>query len=224
VKRLWQRYAERIDSASLRERAMIFAAAALVLVTVLQTVFIEPQLREQRRLAAEQAQRLAESAKMQAELQKLALSRRNDPNAEARKRIGALRDELQGLNAQIVEQQKKFTAPEQMRTVLEEMLSRNRKLKLMDLKTLPPATLSDARAQEGARGAASPAERLIYRHGLEITLSGAYLDMLSYLSELEHLPTQIYWGSMDFSVAEYPNATLKIVVYTLSLDRAWMVV
>jgi MSHA biogenesis protein MshJ len=161
---------------------------------------------------------------MQAELQKLALSRRNDPNAEARKRIGALRDELQGLNAQIVEQQKKFTAPEQMRTVLEEMLSRNRKLKLMDLKTLPPATLSDARAQEGARGAASPAERLIYRHGLEITLSGAYLDMLSYLSELEHLPTQIYWGSMDFSVAEYPNATLKIVVYTLSLDRAWMVV
>ncbi|HEX2566489.1 MAG TPA: hypothetical protein VHL85_06495 [Burkholderiales bacterium] len=224
MKRLWQRYAERIDSASLRERAMIFAAAALVLVTVLQTVFIEPQLREQRRLAAEQAQRLAESAKMQAELQKLALSRRNDPNAEARKRIGALRDELQGLNAQIVEQQKKFTAPEQMRTVLEEMLSRNRKLKLMDLKTLPPATLSDARAQEGARGAASPAERLIYRHGLEITLSGAYLDMLSYLSELEHLPTQIYWGSMDFSVAEYPNATLKIVVYTLSLDRAWMVV
>lgn len=222
MKQLWQRYAARIDSASLRERAMIFAAAALVLVTVLESLFIEPQLREQRRLAAEQTQRQAESAKMQAELQKLALSRRNDPNVEARQRIASLRDELQSLNAQITEQQKKFTAPEQMRTVLEEMLARNRKLRLMDLKTLPPMALSDAKAQEGAKG--SPAERLIYRHGLEITLSGTYLDMLAYLTELEHLPTQMYWGSMDFSVAEYPTATLKLVVYTLSLDRAWMVV
>lgn len=222
MKQLWQRYSARIDSASLRERAMIFAAAALVLVTVLQSLLIEPQLREQRRLAAEQVQRQAESAKLQAELQKLALSRRNDPNVEARQRIATLREELQALNVQIVEQQKKFTAPEQMRTVLEEMLARNRKLRLMDLKTLPPATLSDVKAQEGS--SASPAERLIYRHGLEITLSGTYLDMLSYLSELEHLPTQMYWGSMDFSVAEYPTATLKLVVYTLSLDRAWMVV
>ena len=222
MKQLWQRYAARIDSASLRERAMIFAAAALVLVTALESLFIEPQLREQRRLAAEQTQRQAESAKLQAELQKLALSRRNDPNAEARQRIASLGAELQNLNAQIAEQQKKFTAPEQMRTVLEEMLARNRKLRLMDLKTLPPATLSDAKAQDGAKG--SPAERLIYRHGLEITLSGTYLDMLSYLTELEHLPTQMYWGSMDFSVAEYPNATLKLVVYTLSLDRAWMTV
>ena len=222
MKQLWQRYSARIDSASMRERAMIFAAAALVLVTVLQSLFIEPQLREQRRLAAEQSQRQAESAKLQAELQKLALSRRNDPNVEARQRIASLREELEGLNAQIVEQQKKFTAPEQMRTVLEEMLARNRKLRLMDLKTLPPATLSEVKAQDGSK--ASPAERLIYRHGLEITLSGTYLDMLAYLSELEHLPTQMYWGSMEFSVAEYPSATLKLVVYTLSLDRAWMVV
>ena len=224
MRQLWQRYSARIDSASLRERAMMFAAAALVLVTALQSAFIEPQLREQRRLAAEQTQRQAESAKLQAELQNLALSRRTDPNVEARQRIASLRDELQDLNGKIAEQQKKFTAPDQMRTVLEEMLARNRKLKLVDLKTLPPATLSDARAQEGSKTQATAAERLIYRHGLEVTLSGTYLDMLTYLSELEHLPTQMYWGSMDFSVAEYPNATLKLVVYTLSLDRAWMVV
>jgi MSHA biogenesis protein MshJ len=224
VKLLWQRYSARVDAASLRERAMIFAAAALVLVTVLQSVFIEPQLREQRRLAAEQTQRQAESAKVQAELQNIALSRRSDPNVEARQRIALLREELQTLNGRIVEQQKKFTAPEQMRTLLEEILARNRKLKLTDLKTLPPVPLSDAKAQDASKSPASQAERLIYRHGLEITLSGAYLDMLSYLSELEHLPTQVYWGSMDFTVAEYPNATLKLVVYTLSLDRAWMVV
>ena len=225
MKKLWQRYAQRIDAASLRERLMMFAAAALVLVTVLQSALIEPQLRERQRLTALQAQREAESAKLQAEFQKLALARRQDPNIEARKRLETLREELVKLNASIVEQQKKFTAPDQMRTVLEDMLVRNRRLRLVDLKTLPTTTLSGARVQNAAgKPAAGGTERLIYRHGLEITLSGAYLDMLTYLAEIEKLPTQIYWGSMEFSVSEYPTATLKLVVYTVSLDRAWMVV
>lgn len=224
MKQLWVRYAQRIDSASLRERVMIFAAAALVLVTVLQSALIEPQLRQQRQLSALEAQRQAESTKLQAELLKIAAGQREDPAIQARKQLEAMRAELAKLNAQIVEQQKKFTAPDQMRNVLEDILARNRKLRLVDLKTLPPVTLSEARAQEPRKPAAGGAERLMYRHGIEITLSGGYLDMLSYLQELEKLPTQMYWGSMDFSVAEYPNATLKLVVYTLSLDRAWMVV
>jgi MSHA biogenesis protein MshJ len=226
VKALWARYAERINAATLRERAMMFAAAALVLVTVLYSMIIEPQVREQRRLSAQQVQRQAESAKLQAELQKLALSRRQDPNLEARRRIEALRGELAQLNSEIADEQKKFTAPEQMRAVLEEVLVQNRKLRLMDLKTLPPAPLSELRAQEPASGkpAAPAAEKLIYRHGLQLTLSGTYLDMLAYLTALEKLSARVYWGSMELSVVEYPTVTLKLTVYTVSLDRAWMVV
>ena len=224
MKQYLLRYAQRIDAASVRERAMMFGAAVLVLVTVLHSIFIEPQLREQRRLSAMQAQRQADAVKLQADLVRIAATQRQDPAIEARKKLESMREEMAKLNAQIVEQQKKFTAPDQMRSVLEDMLARNRKLRLVDMKTLPPVTLSEARAQEAGKPAASNAERLMYRHGIEITLSGGYLDMLDYLRELEKLPTQMYWGSMDFSVAEYPNATLKLVVYTLSLDRAWMVV
>jgi MSHA biogenesis protein MshJ len=218
------RYAQRIDSATLRERFMMFAAGLLIVVGTLHAALVEPQVAEQRRLTAQQAQRQLEGAKLQAEVQKLASGRRQDPNAEARARVDALRQELAQLNGAIAEEQKKFTAPEQMRTVLEEMLSRNRKLRLMDMKTLPLATLSDARTQDSSGKAASGADRLIYRHGVQITLSGTYLDMLGYLTELEKLTTQMYWGGMELNVAEYPSATLKLTVYTLSLDRAWMVV
>ena len=136
-----------------------------------------------------------------------------------------MRGELAGLNDAITREHKKFTAPEQMSSVLEEMLTRNRKLRLMEMKTLPPATMSEARgADTPGKPAAAGAERLIYRHGVEITLSGAYLDMLAYLGDLEKLPTQMYWGAMEFSVADYPSATLKLTVYTVSLDKAWLVV
>jgi len=107
-----------------------------------------------------------------------------------------------------------------MGSVLEEILARNRRLRLMGMKTLPVVALSDANGAKAGPGV----ERMIYRHGIEITLTGTYLDMLGYLTALENLSTQMYWGSMDLSVDEYPTATLKLVVYTVSLDRAWMVV
>ena len=231
MKKIWQRYAERIDAATTRERALMFGAAVLIVVAALHSLFLEPQLREQRRLAGLQAARLAEAAKLQAELQKIASGHVQDPNVEARKRLIALRAEIETLGNAIVEQQKKFTAPDQMGAVLSDILTRNGKLRLVDMKTLPPQTLSEGRPQPAPKPApgapatsAGGAERLIYQHGLEITLSGTYLDMLAYLTALENLPSQMYWGSMDLNVAEYPTATLKVVVYTLSLDRAWMLV
>jgi MSHA biogenesis protein MshJ len=64
----------------------------------------------------------------------------------------------------------------------------------------------------------------VFRHGVELTLAGSYLDLHAYLSALEGLSTQLYWGRAEMSVAEYPVATLKLTVYTLSFDQAWLVV
>ena len=75
MKALLKRYAERIDAATLRERAMIFAAAALVLVFVVNAVLVGPLRAEQKRLAAENAQRQEELRTLQAELQRMAQAR-----------------------------------------------------------------------------------------------------------------------------------------------------
>jgi MSHA biogenesis protein MshJ len=56
---------------------------------------------------------------------------------------------------------------------------------------------------------------------LELTVSGAYLDILAYLQDLERLPTQLYWGDLGLD-SQYPTMTVRIVVYTMSLDRAWL--
>ena len=55
-------------------------------------------------------------------------------------------------------------------------------------------------------------------------MTGSYLDLLAYLKDLEKLPNQMYWGKLDLTVAAYPQVTLKLSVYTLSLDPAWLVV
>lgn len=230
MKRLWQRYVEKMDGASLRERVMVFAASAAVLVTLLNTLLIEPQLVKQRRQSGEIAARQGEMRTMQEKLQALALARQADPDREVRRQLDALKLKVSGTEAKLVEEQRKFAPPEQVGALLGEMLSRNRRLQLVDLRTLPVASFAGngAEAPPQKPAAAKPAAPAgggqIYRHGVEITVSGGYLDLLAYLKDLEKLPNQLYWGRLELSASAYPQVTLKLSVYTLSLNLAWLVV
>jgi MSHA biogenesis protein MshJ len=215
VNAVLKRYVERIDNASLRERALLFGAAALVLVFIVNYALIEPLRAKQRRLVAETAQRERELRTVQAEVQRQALSRAADPDAQNRRRATELRAELASLEAGILAEQRRFTSPQRMREVLEEMLERDKRLRLVDLKTLPITDLAGTQGEAGRR---------IFRHGVELTLSGSYLDLHAYLAALERMSTQLYWGQAEMSVSAYPVTTLKLTVYTLSFDKAWLVV
>lgn len=210
-----KRYVERIDNATLRERALLFAAAALVLIFLVNAALINPLRYTQRRLSADIAQRESELRTVRSELQRMAQTRATDPDARNRTRAAELRTDLAALDERIAAEQRRFTSPQRMREVLEEMLERDKRLRLVDLKTLPITDLSATQGQAGRR---------VFRHGVELTLAGGYLDLHAYLKVLEGLSTQLYWGRAEMSVTGYPVATLKLTVYTLSFDQAWMVV
>lgn len=63
---------------------------------------------------------------------------------------------------------------------------------------------------------------LLYRHGVEVTVRGNYLDMVDYMSALEAMPARLFWGKAQLDVEEYPASRLTLTLYTLSLDRKWM--
>jgi len=215
VNALFKQYSERIDNASLRERVLLFLAAALILVFLFYSALIKPLRDSQRRLSATSAQHERELRTIRGEMQRMVGARDGDADARNRDRAAALRAEVAALDGRIAEEQRRFTTPQRMRDVLEEMLQREKRLRLIDLKTLPVTDLAATQGQVGRR---------VFRHGVELTLAGSYLDLHAYLSALEGLSTQLYWGRAEMSVAEYPIATLKLTVYTLSFDQAWLVV
>lgn len=217
MKDLVKRYAERIDAASLRGRVMVFLALTLVLMFVANGTLLQPLRAKQKRLAADNAQSQKELGVIQAELRKLLQVNAADPDAANRRRQAALREEVSQLNARIAQEQKRFTTPERMRGVLEEMLERNKGLSLVDLKSLPSVPISP-----GKPGA--PSAQGLFRHGVELTVRGSYADLYQYLRTLEQSPTQLYWGRAELAVGEHPSVTLKLVVFTVSFDRAWLIV
>jgi MSHA biogenesis protein MshJ len=215
VNALFKQYSERIDNATLRERVLLFLAAALILVFLFYSALLKPLRDSQRRLSSNNAQHERELRTIQGEMQRMVSARDGDADARNRDRAAALRAEVAALDTRIAEEQRRFTTPQRMRDVLEEMLQREKRLRLVDLKTLPVTDLAATQGQAGRR---------VFRHGVELTLAGSYLDLHAYLSALEGLSTQLYWGRAEMSVAEYPVVTLKLTVYTLSFDQAWLVV
>ena len=229
MKRLWQRYAERIDALNLRERIMVFSAAMMVLVALVHTLYIDAEMKKERRLASAIAQKQAEARSLQDQLTKLVTSRGLDPDRAPRERLEGVRKQLAEVESQVATEERKFTAPEQMRRVIEELLVKSRAVQLQSMKSLPTVSITEVRAEahgkpvaQGPLQAPSLSERLVYRHGIEITVTGSYLDLLGYLADLERLPTQLYWNSLDIDASRYPRHTMKLIVYTLSLDRAWL--
>jgi MSHA biogenesis protein MshJ len=96
----------------------------------------------------------------------------------------------------------------------------------------PLAAISAGAAQAGLSvsptnaptAAATPAAEAggIFKHGVEITLQGNYADVLQYMTELESMPWQVFWGKAEYAVETYPKATVTLTLYTLSLDKKWL--
>jgi MSHA biogenesis protein MshJ len=217
VKALWRRSAARFDALSLRERIFVSAAAMVALLALAYTFMLEPELKKQQRYAAAMLQKQSEMRALEAQVKGLVAARGQGPDRAKRERLAQINNELRQLDAMIGAEERRFTRPAQMRGVIEGVLARARGIELVEMKTLAVSTLP---AQE-AKGKESK-ERPIYRHGVEITVAGSYLDLLAYVRDLEALPTQLYWGALNLDASQYPRVLMKLTVYTLSLDRAWL--
>ena len=60
---------------------------------------------------------------------------------------------------------------------------------------------------------------VIYKHGLDLTLKGSYLDVLKYLAEIETLGVRFFWERVEYKAVAYPEVEINIQVFTLSTQE-----
>jgi MSHA biogenesis protein MshJ len=209
----------KVDDMSLRERVLIFFAAAFLLVSLIQALFLDPLMQRQKNLSAQVVQQQEKMKEIQAQLESMVQAKQADASSPQRERIRQLRQQIAEGAAYLQERRDKLVPPEKMAQLLQQVLGKNDRLQLVALNTLPVSLLIE---QSGDAAVAPVGEQLLYKHGVEITVRGSYADLLQYLNALEHLPTQMFWGVAKLDVVEYPTAELKLTLYTLSLDKIWL--
>ena len=235
MKRYWDMARTRIDDMSLRERAMIFAAAAFVVIALINVVLLDPLLAKQKALSTQVVQQQEKMKELQATIQTLLQAKREDELSPKRTRSAELKQQLQELNDYLQNRSSRLVEPEKMADLLKQVLGKHGGLQLVELKTLPVSLLIEPPKDDGvAQLAASvndmvgqaprDAQKQIFKHGVQISVRGNYLDLLSYVSTLEKMPAQMFWGEVSLDVEQYPASVLTLTLYTLSLDKLWLTV
>lgn len=226
MKQRLQQYADGIDAMALSERVMFFGAVALVLMTLLQVFLLNPVLSRRNQLSAQISQQEDETKAIQAQIHALVGPAVEDPNALNRDSVKTLRTQIAQLDRQFEQQQQQFVAPEKMVALLENMIVKNRKLQLLSLRNLPGASLSQPAVRVPPSPAVAPAAggREVFRHTVELSVSGGYFDLLDYLAALERMPQRVFWDGFELSVVQYPQSVLKLTIYTLSPGKSWLTV
>ena len=64
----------------------------------------------------------------------------------------------------------------------------------------------------------------LFKHGVEITVEGSYQELAAYLARLEQAEAKLLWSSVSLSAENHPRLVLTLTVYSLSLERAWLIV
>jgi MSHA biogenesis protein MshJ len=222
----------RIDALTLRERGLLFAAAAAIIVFIGHSVVLGPIYREQAALSEQISQQNNNLLGMDGEITAKVQAYQVDPDAPAREKLEAIRQETAALGDSLLAMEHGLVPPERMAPLVDTILRANARLKLVSMRTLPVESMTalGGQAQAAAAAAATPDKaaspaqptELLYRHGVEVTVRGNYLDMVDYMSALEAMPTRLFWGRAQLDVEEYPASRLTLTLYTLSLDRKWM--
>lgn len=211
----------KVDGFSLRERALIFFAAAALVVAMVNALFLDPLLEKQKKVSAEVVQQQEKMKQVQAQIEALVQARQADANSPLRERIRLLREQIAEGNTYLQGRRDKLVPPEKMAQLLEQVLNRNGRLQLVALTTLPVSLLVEP-SDEAAAARMTDAEKQIYKHGVKITVRGSYADLMRYLEALEKLPTQMFWGVAKMDVVQHPVVELTLTLYTLSLDKIWL--
>ncbi|MEQ1600638.1 MAG: MSHA biogenesis protein MshJ [Methylophilaceae bacterium] len=225
MKAHWLRLSNKLDALSKRERWMVLLAGLVVIYAVLNAVLLGPVLKKKARLINEINQAQTQMADASQQLAAFAQNPVPDPDQLNREKITQVQAALQVQSRELSALENTLISPQAMPDLLKGLLQKNSAIKLLAMKTLPPENI--LQQDKSAEAANAPAvmvanQPLIYKHSMEITIAGHYLDLLHYAEALQSLPLHILWSKASLQSKQYPENELTLTLYTLSLDKTWL--
>lgn len=206
----WRKLRRAHDSRSPSERRLLVLAVVAVLWLVMDTAWVTPSYARfndiRTRLRSAQADQQARQEAQQRQAADLATLQT------------ALDGELKQLRAQVSQEdqllaqaQSRLIPAREMRSVLEGLLNSQARVRLLGMKTV--------RSKDFRENTANGEAAVLYRHGLEIRVQGAFHDLVGWLRSVEALPRQLLWSGMRLEADPEWGLTLTVRLFTLSRDQ-----
>ncbi len=206
----------KFQALTVRERLLAVLGLLAVLYFLADAALLGPQGKQNKALQQQIEQQKTELTAFTKMMSELSSNQQVDPLAQERAERDDLR--LRVLQAQSVIGQ--TTSGRQLSEVIRAMIGATPGLSLVSFKTLPAEpffkAVSAAPANPAPNAQANPAALTLFKHGIEVSVKGNYPALIAYLQSLQRSPNPVFWANASLDVTTYPEATLKITVYTLS--------
>lgn len=239
----WESISNKFSTLNQRERWLVSGAILIFIYAAINMLLLEPALTHKKTLISSIANDEAQINALHQQINQLKQASISDPDAVNKQRIASLQNNLQSLENELHELQDTLVEPDKMPDLLRSLLQKNGRLKLISLNTLPSTSLlTDNLPDEQHEDTktvldSTPTSNLTatplanrmppaFKHGVEITLEGHYLDLLAYVTALEKTSWHVLWSKAslnpDTPLQQWPVNRLTLTLYTLSLDQSWL--
>ncbi len=210
------------DQRPLRERILLLFCISVVVLYLTHLLILLPMEVKGRKARQEIEAQQVEQQEIAAQKMIVDSYKNLDPDQQNRMRLEILKRELEKLQEELQVGINKLVIPNHMPDLLKELLTRQEQLHLLLLRNQQPEPLLLTQAQQGDEQNRDSVQPILYRHPLHVKFRGDYITLLHYLRELEDLPRGMVWEEVHITTDVYPQATVELKVYTLSLVEGWI--
>jgi len=211
MKQQWQQLEQKFNGLSQRERLLIAVATLVVIGMVafmpLESKWLDISKVEKRLQAIQQESDITE--------QQIALYQQRltlDPNADYQQRLTLLNAQMAEVDAELNAQMVDMVPADYMPTVLANLLSNDKGIKLISFNSIAPVALLQVGDDEQQK-------MNLYSHGIKLVVEGDYFAILGFVKAIESMPDKLYWKRLDYQVETHPKAKVELELYTLSINR-----
>ncbi|MBD1391082.1 type II secretion system protein M [Neiella sp. HB171785] len=210
-----QQLEKRFNDMTARERGMVLAAGLVVITMLLFSLWLGPTLEQSDRLTKQLQQTEQSSENLQQQIDTLHTVLKRDPNDAVRVELKSIEHQIAALDTELGELTVDLVSAEQMLPVLQSLLSTARNVTLVGLSSIPAQPVLKLEQEQQA-------DVGMYRHGIELQVTGSFFDVYRLIESIESSQWRFYWQLMDYQVTEYPEAEVRILLYTLSTSEDYI--
>lgn len=209
----WNDFADKINELSLRERIIVLGALLLVIFGIWYYLWfysVEKSRQQQNDEIQALESKMEQFNREISAFQSLANSASTDGKRQELSRAIA---DLREFDKELAAQSHGLVAPHQLAKALTDLLSEIDAVALVELKSEPaePIPVSGGDPSDEITG--------IYRHTLQLTLSGEFFEILQFVERVESMKWRFHWESLEYEVQAYPKGQVTIRIFTLSAEE-----
>lgn len=214
----WQQAVAAFARLQLRERYMLLFASSLLLLWFGLLYLLEPAWQQLQQMRSEQQQLQTATLQLQRQLAEVEVALQQDPNAKLNQQLADASLTEQQLNQQIRQVSGRYIAPEQMVSLLQDVLATQPQVQLIRLENFEAQAIQ----LPGAQPTNTAAVSTLYRHRTLFVFSGRYQALQQLLQQLEQLPWQLHWLHLQYQVTAHPLAELHLELETVSEQENYL--